>query len=237
MSSSRLGQLVAAGVLYVATSAHLGHCLGHGDQGVPPPVAPEAQAWVLEQPDGRLEAGVEVVHPSSGAPLATAELRLSTDGEELARGDAELELDAYDPAATYVLSFTLRPEDAEPSGVPLGPYQLAKHGPLERPTAWWHDDRTVAWNPAGLLGYVEVRDEAGSLLWSNRDVVHRGGRQEVPAEAFERAAEVLVCAVEVLTAASTPTAEPAHAVPEDGVEGQLGHRSTLIVGRCDGLAP
>lgn len=235
ITSPRLTRALVAGALYVATSAHIGHCFGHGDQGTPPPVAPEAQAWVLEGPDGQLGAGVEVTHPASGELLPVAELRLSVDGEELAHGDGDaLTLDTYDPAGAYALSFTL---DAEAAGVPVGPYRLAKHGPLERPSAWWHDDHTVAWDPAGLLGYVEVHDTAGEVRWTNREEMERGGRQEIPLEALEGSAEVLVCAVEVLRMASTPTATPAHDAPTDRIEGQLGHRSTLVVGRCDRLTP
>ncbi len=238
MSLPRRARLLAVGALYVATSAHLGHCFGHDDEGTPPPVAPEAHAWVLELPDGRLEAGVEVVHPSSGAPIPVREVALAADGNELTRIEGDIaELATFDPAAVYAVSFTLAPDDATSSGMPPGPYVLAKHGPLERPAAWWHDDQTIAWDPAGLVGYVEVRDATGAATWSNRDAMARGGRQEVPDEALEMGDHLLVCGVEVVRPSSTPRAEPSHAASTDAVEGQLGHRSTLVVGRCDRLAP
>lgn len=238
MALARPARLLTAGALYVATSAHLGHCFGHDDEGQPPPVAPEAHAWVLELPDGRLDAGVEVLHPSSGVLLPVAELALSIDGDELARGrDTLVELDAYEPTSIYALSFTLDADEATPSEVPPGPYMLAKHGPLDRPTAWWHDEQTVAWDPAGLIGYVEVRDALGAVTWTNRDSMAPGGRQEVPREALERAQEILVCGVEVLRPASSPSAEPAHATSTDTVGGHLGHRSTFVVGRCNHLSP
>lgn len=235
--STHSSRALALAVLYVASSAHIGHCFGHSDEGSPPAVAPEVHGHVLELPGGRLEASIDVVHPSSGASLATAELALLENGGELTRAEADLlEVDGYNPKATYTLAFSLDARDAETANVPVGPYELSKHGPLERPSAWWHDQHTVAWDPAGLTGYVEVRDDTGRVRWSN-DVPRRGGRQAIPAEALEVAAVVLVCGVEVLRANEAPTPTPAHALADDHIEGRLGHRSTLTVGRCHALEP